>query len=178
MVSWRVYQNPSRYRSEPPHSRRNRCCDGRRCRRSSFRNRRSSHTLVTFDRLLRCNIKILEDFGAIAMFKIPLLAALAVCAFMSAASAGDALSPSELRRLAPGRYAVNVMGLVSMVVSMRPNGIIVGEAEGERDSGNWTVQGQKLCVAWNKWNAGKRRCSTLTGDAGRYSGGGLSMRRI
>jgi len=112
------------------------------------------------------------------MFKTPLIAALAVCAFYSTASAGDALSPSELRKLAPGRYAVNVMGLVNMVVSMRTNGIIVGEAKGERDRGYWSVRGQKLCVAWNKWNGGKRSCSTLTGDAGRYSGGGLSLRRI
>lgn len=112
------------------------------------------------------------------MFKTPLLAVAAVCFSLSAASAGDALSPAELRKLAPGRYAVNVMGLVNMVVSMRSNGSIVGEAKGQRDSGSWSVQGQKLCVAWNKWNGGKRRCSTLTGDAGRYSGGGLSMRRI
>jgi hypothetical protein len=112
------------------------------------------------------------------MSKSPLLAALAICAFVSTASAGDALSPSELRKLAPGRYAVNVMGLVNMVVSMRPNGVITGEAKGERDRGYWTVQGQKLCVAWNKWNGGKRRCAALTGDAGRYAGGGLSMRRI
>jgi hypothetical protein len=112
------------------------------------------------------------------MIKTPFLAALALCASLATATAGDALTPTELRKLAPGRYAVNVMGLVNMVVSMRPNGVITGEAKGERDRGNWSVQGQKLCVAWSKWNGGKRRCAALSGDAGSYSGGGLSMRRI
>jgi hypothetical protein len=116
--------------------------------------------------------------GAIMNLRTPLFAALAVCAFSSAALAGDALSPSELRKLAPGRYAVNVMGLVNMTVSMRPNGVITGHAKGEKDRGFWTVQGQKLCIAWSKWNGGKTSCAALSGDNGSYSGGGLSIRRI
>ena len=108
----------------------------------------------------------------------PLLAAAAACLLSSAAFAGEALSPSELRQLAPGRYAVNVMGLVNMTVSMRPNGVIVGIARGEQDSGVWRVQGQKLCIAWNKWNSGKTSCSSLFGGDGSYRGGGLSIRRI
>ncbi len=108
----------------------------------------------------------------------PLLAAAAICALCSGAFAGDALNPAELRKLAPGRYAVNVMGLVNMTVSMRPNGVITGRAKGEQDRGFWTVQGQKLCIAWNKWNNGQRRCATLSGDNGAYQGGGLSIRKI
>jgi hypothetical protein len=108
----------------------------------------------------------------------PLVAAAAVCLFSSAAFAGEALSPSELRKLAPGRYAVNVMGLVNMTVSMRPNGVIVGSAKGDKDSGIWRVQGQKLCIAWNKWNDGKTSCAALFGGDGSYKGGGLSIRRI
>lgn len=108
----------------------------------------------------------------------PIIAALAACVLSSSALAGDALSPSELRKLAPGRYAVNVMGLVSMTVSMRPNGVITGHAKGEKDQGFWTVQGQKLCIAWSKWNNGKTSCAALRGGGGAYQGGGLSIRRI
>lgn len=108
----------------------------------------------------------------------PLLAAVAICVLTSGVLAGDALSPSELRKLAPGRYAVSVMGLVNLTVSMRPNGVITGQAKGEVDRGFWTVQGQKLCIAWNRWNNGQRRCAVLSGDNGAYQGGGLSIRRI
>ncbi len=105
-------------------------------------------------------------------------AAIVTLALVNPALAGGALSPQEIKKLAPGRYAVNVMGLVSMTVSMRANGVIVGEAKGKRDSGVWRVQGQKLCVAWNTWYSGKQRCVRLSGGNGAFQGGGLSLRRI
>lgn len=104
--------------------------------------------------------------------------AVAAAAVSTPALAEDALSANELRKLAPGRYAVNVMGLVNMTVSMSPNGIIIGHAKGEKDSGVWRVRGQQLCIAWNKWNRGKTSCASLKGDNGSYQGGGLSIRRI
>lgn len=105
-------------------------------------------------------------------------AAFVALAIVNPALAGGALSPQEIKKLAPGRYAVNVMGLVSMTVSMRANGAIVGEAKGKRDTGVWSVQGQRLCVAWTKWYSGKQRCVKLSGGNGAFQGGGLSMRRI
>ncbi len=110
--------------------------------------------------------------------KSPLVAVVALCAFCSVAFADDALTPNELKRLAPGRYAVTVMGLVNMTVSMRPNGVITGQAKGDKDRGFWTVQGQKLCIVWRKWNDGKTSCAALKGDNGSYQGGGLSIQRI
>ena len=110
--------------------------------------------------------------------KTPFAAALLLCAFSMPVLA-DSLSAQDLRKLAPGRYAVSVMGLVNMTVSMRPNGRIHGTtSEGKRDTGSWTIQGERLCVAWNKWLGGTRRCATLKGGNGSYSGGGLYLRRI
>jgi hypothetical protein len=110
--------------------------------------------------------------------KTPLAAALLVCAFSLQAQA-ETLSAQDIRKLAPGRYAVSVMGLVNMTVSMRPNGTVAGTtSKGKRDTGSWSIQGQRLCVAWNKWLGGQRRCATLKGANGSYSGGGLSLRRI
>ena len=110
--------------------------------------------------------------------KYPLVAAMALVALSLPSFAGDKLSPSEIRQLAPGRYAVSVLGVVSMTVSLRPNGTMTGLADGEKDSGVWTVRGQKLCVAWNKWVGGKQRCASLSGGNGSYSGGGLYLRKI
>ena len=111
-------------------------------------------------------------------YRIPLAAALAACLLSPTAHGGDKLSSSELRQLAPGQYAVNVMGLVSMTVSMRANGVITGQAKGEKDRGLWRVKGEQLCIAWSKWNDGKTSCAALSGDNGSYRGGGLSIRRI
>ena len=110
--------------------------------------------------------------------KTPFAAALLFCACLTPVLAGDVLSPSDIKKLAPGRYAVNVMGLVNMTVSLRSNGVITGEAKGERDRGVWMIAGAKFCVVWNNWASGKRRCATLSGGNGSYQGGGLSLRRI
>lgn len=110
--------------------------------------------------------------------KTPFAAALVLCAMLSPAFAGEKLNQSELKRLAPGRYAVNVMGLVNMTVTLRPNGGIVGQAKDTKDTGSWFVQGEKFCIAWNKWLNGSARCTSLTGNNGSYSGGGLSIRKI
>jgi hypothetical protein len=111
--------------------------------------------------------------------KTPLATALVLCVLSTVTLAADTLSAQDIRKLAPGRYAVSLLGLVNMTVAMRPNGAIVGHTkEGKRDTGVWSVQGQKLCVSWSKWLNGQRKCTSLRGDKGSYSGGGMSMRRI
>lgn len=105
--------------------------------------------------------------------------ALVLCALTLPALAGETLPPQELRNLAPGRYAVSVMGLVNMTVSLRSNGVITGvTSKGKRDSGFWQVSGNSFCVAWNRWLGGKRRCANLSGGNGTYSGGGLWLQRM
>jgi hypothetical protein len=111
--------------------------------------------------------------------KTPLATALLLCALVMPSQAGEQLASNELRKLAPGRYAVNVMGLVNMTVSLRPNGVITGTtSKGKRDTGFWTVSGSRFCVVWSRWLGAKRRCASLTGSNGTYSGGGLWMTRI
>jgi hypothetical protein len=111
--------------------------------------------------------------------KTPLAAALVFCALSVPSFAGEALSAQDIQKLAPGRYAVSLLGLVNMTVSMRPGGTISGTTnKGKRDTGVWSVQGRMLCVSWSKWLNGQRKCAALRGANGSYSGGGMSMRRI
>jgi hypothetical protein len=111
--------------------------------------------------------------------KTPLITALFLCALTFPSLAGEALQSQDLRKLAPGRYAVSVMGMVNMTVSLRPNGVITGEtSKGKRDTGYWQIKGNSFCVAWNRWLSGKRRCANLSGGNGTYSGGGLWLQRI
>lgn len=111
--------------------------------------------------------------------KTPFAAALMLLAVSAPALSGESLSAQDLRKLAPGRYAVSLLGLVNMTVSMRPNGQIMGQtSKGKRDTGVWSVHGERLCVSWSKWLDGKRRCTGLSGADGSYTGGGMSLRRI
>jgi hypothetical protein len=111
--------------------------------------------------------------------KTPLAAALILAALATQSFAGDKLSPTELRGLAPGSYAVSVYGLVKMTVSLQSGGSISGTtSKKKRDTGIWSVSGEKLCIRFNRWLKGKQRCTALSGDNGQYSGGGLYIRKI
>lgn len=107
------------------------------------------------------------------------LSAAAVLLLLSIpASAGANLTSSELQRLAPGRYVVTLYNAVSMTVTMKPNGTVLGSAEAGRDTGTWTLSGNKLCIAWHKWLGGHARCSGLVSDGRQYHGNGFTFRRI
>jgi hypothetical protein len=110
--------------------------------------------------------------------KTPFAAALLFAAFSLPAQA-DTLSAQELQGLAPGSYAVSIYGLVKMTINMQPGGNISGiTSKKKRDTGIWTVSGEKLCIRWTRWLKGKQRCTSLSGNDGTYSGGGLYIRKI
>jgi hypothetical protein len=106
------------------------------------------------------------------------MAAAAILLSVSASSyAGDVLSSNELKQLASGRFLVSVYG-TSMTVTLRPNGSILGAAKGESDSGHWNLNGNRLCIGWNRWLGGKTRCSSLVSQVGYYQGSGFTFKRI
>jgi hypothetical protein len=93
--------------------------------------------------------------------------------------AADKLGVKELNALAPGSYNVSVYGLVKLVIDIKPGGAISGiNQKKKRDTGVWSVQDEKLCIKWNRWLKGKERCTSLSGENGTYSGGGLYIRKI
>ena len=96
----------------------------------------------------------------------------------SGAFAGDTLNASDIKNLVPGRFQVTVMGSVYMTVALRANGSVIGTSKGETDSGHWTVNGSRLCIAFNKWLGGQQRCSPLVSQAGYYEGSGFTFRPI
>ncbi len=107
--------------------------------------------------------------------------ALAAAAFLlslaSPSFAGDVLSSTQLKQLAPGRFLVSVYG-TNMTVTLRPNGSVLGAAKNESDSGHWNLNGNRLCIGWNKWLGGKTRCSSLVSQIGYYQGSGFTFKRI
>jgi hypothetical protein len=107
------------------------------------------------------------------------LAAACVLAVLTTPGVAGTLSAAELKALAPGTYAVSIYGLVKMTIRMQPGGNISGiTSKKKRDSGFWSVNGDKLCIRWNRWLKKKTRCTSLSGEKGTYSGGGLYIRKI
>jgi hypothetical protein len=96
----------------------------------------------------------------------------------SAAEAGEKLSPSELRRLFPGSFQAVVHGAVTVNITARGNGTLIGRMKGKTDRGRWTLKGGTFCIAWNKWLGGKTSCSAVVADDGWYRGGSVKFRRI
>jgi hypothetical protein len=106
-------------------------------------------------------------------------AAMAVTAALFSPAAAGSLTAAQIKALAPGTYAVSIYGLVKMTINMQPGGAISGvTSKKKRDSGFWSVNGDQLCIRWNRWLKQKTRCTTLSGGNGTYSGGGLYIRKI
>ena len=103
-------------------------------------------------------------------------ATLLVCSY--SAHAGQALTSANLRHMVPGSYQVTLMGTVNMTVNMRANGTLLGSTKTEHDSGRWSLVGDKLCIAWNKWLGGQARCSGLTSQGRYYQGNGFTFSRL
>jgi hypothetical protein len=113
------------------------------------------------------------------MKKILCMTALMLTATALPAQSAEKLNVKELNALAPGSYNVSVYGLVKLVIDIKPGGAISGvNQKKKRDTGVWSVRDEKLCIKWNRWLKGKQRCTSLSGENGTYSGGGLYIRKI
>ena len=110
--------------------------------------------------------------------KIGIAALTLYLALGNGAFAGDALSPAELKRLAPGRYLVTLSNTVNLTVVMRANGTVSGSTKTDADSGHWMLNGSRLCIGFTKWLGGNTRCSPLVSEPGYYQGSGFTFRRI
>jgi hypothetical protein len=95
------------------------------------------------------------------------------CVMLSDPSLADSLGHSQVRALFPGRYQVRVMNTVDLTVNMQANGVVIGHAKGDRDTGRWSVEGGKLCIAWSKWNNSRKDCSPLSRQGNVFKGRGF-----
>ncbi len=96
------------------------------------------------------------------------------------ARAGDAvtLSQAELGKLFPGNFQAVVNGAVTVKITARGNGTLIGQMTGQEDRGRWSVERGKLCIVWSNWLNGKASCSHVIADDGWYRGNGVKFRKI
>lgn len=111
-------------------------------------------------------------------FLSALIAAGLIFTQFPSAIAGVPLGAAQLKNLAPGRYNVTFLGVSNMTVILRSNGTVLGAAQGAIDDGHWKLNGNQICIAWNKWLDGSARCSGLIKEAGYYQGSGFTIKPI
>jgi hypothetical protein len=88
------------------------------------------------------------------------------------------LSQAELGELFPGKFHAVVNSVVSLDISAKRNGVLVGQMAGDSDQGRWSLKGNKLCVVWSSWMDGKVSCSKVKEADGWYHGIGVKFRKI
>lgn len=109
------------------------------------------------------------------MLKQAMTAAILAIGLATSASARD-LSATDLRKLFPGSYSITIFNSFTLRVNMRSNGVITGFAKGRRDTGKWSIEGTKFCVAWNTWTKGRKGCSGLRLENGVIKGRGFHFK--
>ena len=92
------------------------------------------------------------------------LAGTALLATAGHASA-DNLDGQLIKNLFPGVYEAKVQG-TDVNFAGYTNGWLNGATRFDQDRGRWYVQGEQLCVSWEKWTNGKAVCGSITQTGG------------
>mgnify|MGYP001614600952 CR=1 FL=1 len=114
------------------------------------------------------------------LLTLSVLVAIVVAFSSLGARADDAstLSQAELGKLFPGSFQAVVNGAVTVNITARANGTLVGQMTGQEDRGWRSVKSGKLCIVWSNWLNGKASCSRVIADDGWYRGNGVKFRKI
>ena len=75
------------------------------------------------------------------------------------------LDGTWIKKLFPGYYEAKVQG-TSVVFAGYSNGWLNGATRISQDRGHWYVQGDQLCVSWEKWTGGKTMCGSISQAGG------------
>ena len=88
------------------------------------------------------------------------------------------LSASDIRKLFPGSFYVEVAPTVNLEVTFSGGGKVSGTTnKGDRDSGRWRLVGNKMCVTFKRWLDHKERCSGLANANAQIKGDGFYAKR-
>ncbi len=90
------------------------------------------------------------------------------------ASASEALKSHEIKRFVPGQASATIMGS-KVRIHMARGGSLSAKWDGERDTGTWRVNGDKLCIKFSKWMNGATRCSAVTRAGNSYRVAGVTF---
>jgi hypothetical protein len=106
------------------------------------------------------------------------LALAAVLAVSGQVQAGAQLTHAQLGKLFPGSFYAVVNGSLVMNITARSNGTMTGKVSGVQDTGRWSVQSGRLCIAWAKWLNGRTSCSAVVENGAWYQGSGVKFKKL
>lgn len=112
------------------------------------------------------------------MVKRLLLAAALLANGWTAASADEAMSSQDIRKLAPGTFHAVVKGRWQVVVTLTRDGVITGSALGFTEKGRWMVRGDQLCITMPSLTKGRSVCSEVVADSGWFRGRNVAFRPL
>jgi hypothetical protein len=103
----------------------------------------------------------------------------AILSFAAAAHADGNLTADELKKLIPGRYHAEAAPGVTVDVTLSKGGAISGVTnKGDKDSGRWSIAGDKICVLFKHWLDHQKHCSSLSHENGQLKGEGFYAKPI
>lgn len=90
-----------------------------------------------------------------------LMTAMAAAIPSTTAEAGERLSADELAALFPGQFEAIWKDKHQVRVVVGSDGEVRGSSGIMSDSGRWSIDGDRLCVAFNWWTRDRTRCTEV-----------------
>ncbi len=88
--------------------------------------------------------------------------------------AGDTLTGSQIKKFVPGRAKAKING-TTVTIRMSHKGRLSAKWGDERDTGNWHVSGDQLCIKFRNWLNGSKRCSPVIRSGNAYQVAGVTF---
>ncbi len=89
---------------------------------------------------------------------------------VATAHTGEKLSGGEIAALFPGQFEAIWKDKHQVSVVVESDGEMRGSTGMMSDSGQWSIDGDQLCVAFYWWTSNKPRCTEVVLDEGWYLG--------
>lgn len=86
------------------------------------------------------------------------------------AAAAEQIPGTAIKALFPGTFEGVWKGKHELVIGAKANGKLSGFADGKYDEGRWEVDGDRLCVSFEVWTDGDRKCGELYRNGSWYVG--------
>jgi hypothetical protein len=111
--------------------------------------------------------------------KAVLFLAVSSALFVNAVPLANAkqLNHEAIRALFPGTFDVSFKHKTYFVVTARADGTLTGRMAGITDQGTWSLRGQKLCIAFRRWNEGRTKCKDVFLEGGWVRSGTFFFKR-
>jgi hypothetical protein len=116
----------------------------------------------------------------ISHMKRPVLVAAAAASVLSVhtlpAVANEVLNATQIKKFVPGRAKASISGS-TVVIRASTSGRLSATWGGDKDTGQWHVSGDQLCIRFNSWLRGGTHCSRVARSGNSYRVVGVTFNK-